>query len=80
MATIARMAGVSRTFLYENPDARRAIEGARAEDRTTVKHHTTELSVQQRAADSMWREKALNAAQKARGGRQLPDTPKLRPG
>lgn len=57
-AGVARRAGVSRTFLYENPDARTAVSTTRtaaATDRaTTDAQHEAEI-------EATWRERALNA-------------------
>jgi hypothetical protein len=57
-AGVARRAGVSRTFLYENPDARTAISTTRtaaATDRAaTDAQHEAEI-------EATWRERALNA-------------------
>lgn len=58
VAAIARRADVSRTFLYDNPEARAAIATAMAEagerrDRT--------LAEQDDEREATWRERALNA-------------------
>ncbi|AXB43678.1 DUF6262 family protein [Amycolatopsis albispora] len=57
-AGVARRAGVSRTFLYENPDARTAVSTTRtaaATDRAaTDPLHEAEI-------EDSWRERALNA-------------------
>ena len=58
LAAVARRAGVSRTFLYSNPDARTAVAAALAE--------AGERRVQMAAAqdddrEATWRERALNA-------------------
>ncbi len=55
---VARRAAVSRTFLYENPEARALVEQAltRTATRRTLAHadHDT-------AQEASWRERALNA-------------------
>ncbi|MFJ3037134.1 MULTISPECIES: DUF6262 family protein [Streptomyces] len=54
---VARTAGVSRTFLYENPEARKLIEVARERGEGASRperHHGSE-------AETAWRERALNA-------------------
>jgi chromosome segregation ATPase len=58
LAAVARRAGVSRTFLYSNPDARTAVAAALAD--------VGERRVQMAAArdderEAIWRERALNA-------------------
>lgn len=57
-AGVARRAGVSRTFLYENPDARTAVSTTRtaaATDRAANgAQHEAEI-------EASWRERALNA-------------------
>ena len=58
VAIIARRAGVSRTFLYTNPDAKAAIQTAKSvaaqQHRSTDHSHTDQR-------ETMWRERALNA-------------------
>ncbi len=58
VAAVARRADVSRTFLYDNPEARRIVEagaaqvaGRRAEGRQT----------EHQALQATWRERALNS-------------------
>ncbi|QNP70638.1 hypothetical protein IAG44_15130 [Streptomyces roseirectus] len=54
---VARKAGVSRTFLYENPEARKLIETARERGEGAgrpERQHSSEAEV-------AWRERALNA-------------------
>ena len=58
IAGIARRAGVSRTFLYSNPDARAAVTAAIA-DADHRKEATTVARQQQ--IETSWRERALNA-------------------
>ncbi|MEU7043657.1 DUF6262 family protein [Streptomyces varsoviensis] len=58
VAAVVRRAGVSRTFLYENPDARALVAnavspGSPAQDRTSLRPDTPH--------DTAWRERALNA-------------------
>jgi chromosome segregation ATPase len=55
---VARRAGVSRSFLYQNPEARRLIEDATA--RAGGQHART-LAHEDAAAEAVWRERALNA-------------------
>ncbi|MFF3934339.1 DUF6262 family protein [Streptomyces hirsutus] len=58
VAAVVRRAGVSRTFLYENPDARALVadavgQGSLTQDRTGPRLNTPN--------DTAWRERALNA-------------------
>jgi chromosome segregation ATPase len=55
---VATRAGVSRTFLYENAEARRLVEAAIA---TAGARHRTTTGTHDRTAESSWRERALNA-------------------
>jgi Family of unknown function (DUF6262) len=58
VAAISRRAGVSRAFLYSNPDARAAVAAAIAqagEQRTRI------LGAQDDEREATWRERALNA-------------------
>jgi hypothetical protein len=55
---VARRAGVSRTFLYENPDARALMEAAGAAQTAQRQH---EQAGQDSQAEASWRERALNA-------------------
>ena len=58
VAAIARRADVSRTFLYDNPDARTTIAAAI----TTAGRQRQQLLVDQdNQHDATWRERALNA-------------------
>ncbi|WP_413116065.1 DUF6262 family protein [Streptomyces sp. CY1] len=58
VAAVARRADVSRTFLYENPDARAAVTDAieRAGER-----RTQVLEAADAEREATWRERALNA-------------------
>ncbi|MFC4517734.1 DUF6262 family protein [Streptomyces ehimensis] len=58
VAAVARRAGVSRTFLYGNPEARSAIAAATAE---VGEHRTRILFDQDDEREATWRERALNA-------------------
>ncbi|QIS23482.1 DUF6262 family protein [Nocardia terpenica] len=55
VATVARRARVSRTFLYDNPDAKAAVETAR------TGHAAAPDADHEPAQDTSWRERALNA-------------------
>jgi len=58
MAAVARQAGVSRTFLYDNPAARQimATAAAKAAGRRTEGHET-----ERKTLEASWRERALNS-------------------
>jgi hypothetical protein len=58
MAAVARQAGVSRTFLYDNPEARQIIATAtaRAAGRRAEGHEA-----EREALKASWRERALNS-------------------
>jgi len=58
VAAVSRRANVSRTFLYNNPDARAAIATAMAE---AGEHHARVLAGQDEERETTWRERALNA-------------------
>jgi chromosome segregation ATPase len=58
VAAIARRVGVSRTFLYSNPDARTAVAAALAEH---GEHRAQITAAQDDAQEATWRERALNA-------------------
>lgn len=58
VAGVARMAGVSRTFLYDNPQARAAVAGAAAEAGTI---RAQAQAVQDAGQEASCRERALNA-------------------
>jgi hypothetical protein len=55
---IARRAGVSRTFLYENPDARVLMDAAGTAHASERQRGQSEQDSQ---AEASWRERALNA-------------------
>ena len=58
VAAIARRAAVSRTFLYDNPDARTAVAAAI----TDASRQRRQLLIDQdERHDATWRERALNA-------------------
>jgi len=57
-AAVARRAGVSRTFLYENPVARQRVSGAVESD---IGHRHADNNDLQRQDEQSWRERALNA-------------------
>ena len=58
VAAVSRRAGVSRTFLYSNPDARAAVADAIAR---AGEHRTRILDAQDDEREATWRERALNA-------------------
>ncbi|MFF7603514.1 DUF6262 family protein [Streptomyces mirabilis] len=58
VAAIARRADVSRTFLYDNPEARTAVATAMAEARDS---RSRMLVAQDDEREATWRERALNA-------------------
>jgi len=58
VAGVARTAGVSRTFLYDNPQARAAVAGAAAVAGTI---RAQAQAVQDAGQEASWRERALNA-------------------
>jgi chromosome segregation ATPase len=58
VASIARHANVSRTFLYDNPEARAAVATAMAE---AGDHRRRSLAEQEDEREATWRERALNA-------------------
>jgi hypothetical protein len=58
VAAVARRAGVSRTFLYTNTDAKAAVSKA---IRETVNQRHTMLAEVEDAREATWRERALNA-------------------
>lgn len=57
-ASISQLAGVSRSFTYENEDARELIEAAQNRSQVRTKSRIDTLTSQQEAS---WRERALNA-------------------
>jgi uncharacterized coiled-coil protein SlyX len=58
VAAVARRADVSRTFLYQNPDARRLVNQAAGEATGQRTRDQTEHAAQ---VEASWRERALNA-------------------
>ncbi|MEV6012478.1 DUF6262 family protein [Streptomyces sp. NPDC051976] len=58
VAAVARRANVSRTFLYDHPDARAAVTAAMAE---AGERRTQMVTDQDEAREATWRERALNA-------------------
>ncbi|WP_103534747.1 DUF6262 family protein [Streptomyces sp. SM11] len=58
VAAVARRADVSRTFLYDNPEARTAVASAMAE---AGECRTRILADQDDKHEATWRERALNA-------------------
>ncbi len=58
VAAVARRAEVSRTFLYDNPEARAAITSAMAE---AGERRSRTLAEQDDEREATWRERALNA-------------------
>ena len=58
VAAVARRAGVSRTFLYSNPEARTAV--AAATDASGLRQ-ADDLAAQDTGQEATWRERALNA-------------------
>lgn len=60
---IARLAGVSRSFTYQNDDANSLIVAAQSRSQPSATDHHHALSAQQEAS---WRERALNAEDRAR--------------
>lgn len=58
VAAVARRADVSRTFLYDNTEARAAVAAAMAD---AGERRTQMLADQHDAREATWRERALNA-------------------
>ncbi len=58
VAAVARRADVSRTFLYDNVEARAAVAAAITQPR---EHQTQLLADQDDEREATWRERALNA-------------------
>ncbi|MEU2739555.1 DUF6262 family protein [Streptomyces sp. NPDC007095] len=58
VAAVARRADVSRTFLYDNPEARAAVATAMAQ---ASERRTRTLAEQDDEPEATWRERALNA-------------------
>jgi polyhydroxyalkanoate synthesis regulator phasin len=57
---LARRAGVSRTFLYQNPEARQLVDEA-INDSTTQHGADRQANRQRDELNAIWRERALNA-------------------
>jgi chromosome segregation ATPase len=66
-ATVSQLAGVSRSFTYENQEARAIIAAAQARTQARAEARPETLSAQQEAS---WRERALNAEEEVRKLRQ----------
>jgi hypothetical protein len=62
-AAIARLAGVSRSFIYENDQARAHVTAAQARTQTRAAGAIPAATARQEAS---WRERALNAEDKVR--------------
>jgi chromosome segregation ATPase len=58
VAAVARRAGVSRTFVYDNPEARAAVSAALAQ---AGEQRVQLLADQDTEREATWRERALNA-------------------
>ncbi|MDI3424348.1 DUF6262 family protein [Streptomyces luteolus] len=58
VAAVARRANVSRTFLYDNPEARAAVASAMTE---AGERRSRTLAEQDDEREATWRERALNA-------------------
>lgn len=58
VAAVARRANVSRTFLYDNPEAKAAVMSAIAD---TGARQSRALAAQEDQREAAWRERALNA-------------------
>jgi chaperonin cofactor prefoldin len=58
VAAVSRRAGVSRTFLYSNPEARALLAGAITDTRVRTAQG---LAGQDAGQEATWRERALNA-------------------
>jgi chromosome segregation ATPase len=58
VAAVARRAGVSRTFIYDKPEARAAVADALAQ---AGEHRVQLLADQDNEREATWRERALNA-------------------
>lgn len=62
-AAISQLAGVSRSFTYENDEARAIIAAAQTRSQARADDRITAVTAQQEAS---WRERALNAEDQAR--------------
>jgi hypothetical protein len=58
VAAVSRRGGVSRTFLYSNPEARALLAGATADARA---RRAQDLAGHDAGPEATWRERALNA-------------------
>lgn len=58
VAAVARRADVSRSFLYDNPEARAAVAAAMT---PAGEHQSRTLAEQDDEREATWRERALNA-------------------
>jgi hypothetical protein len=67
VSAVHRLAGVSRSFAYENEEARALIVAAQVRSQAVVSGRVETLTAQQEAS---WRERALNAEDHARDLRQ----------
>jgi hypothetical protein len=68
-AAISQLAGVSRSFTYENDDARAIIAAAQTRSQARAESSIATITAQQ---DASWRERALNAEDRARElGREI---------
>lgn len=67
VSAVHRLAGVSRSFAYENEQARALIVAAQVRSQAEVSGRIETLTAQQEAS---WRERALNAEDHARDLRQ----------
>jgi hypothetical protein len=63
VSAVHRLAGVSRSFAYENDEARALIAAAQSRSRAQALDRVETLTAQQEAS---WRERALNAEDHAR--------------
>ncbi|HWG74601.1 MAG TPA: DUF6262 family protein [Acidimicrobiales bacterium] len=66
-AAVGQLAGVSRSFTYENAQARSIIAAAQARTQARAEARPETLTAQQEAS---WRERALNAEEEVRRLRQ----------
>lgn len=66
-AAVSQLAGVSRSFTYENDQARAVIAAAQARTQARAEVRVETLTAQQEAS---WRERALNAEEEVRKLRQ----------
>lgn len=66
-AAVSKLAGVSRSFTYENEHARAIIAAAQARTQARAEVRVETLTAQQEAS---WRERALNAEEEVRKLRQ----------